>query len=747
MKITKSSGIQQDFDVNKIIKVIEWACENTNINPYDFYDKVQNHFFDGIKTSEVQDILIKVASNMITTDEPDYQFVASNLYQFALRKSVYGRFDPTSFYYHIERLIEKQVYDKEILLKYSKEDIEYLESKINHNLDFTFTYAGTCQLKDKYLVQDRSTGEIFETPQYAFMLIAMCLHQDEPAESRLAYVVDFYNAVSQQKISLPTPVMAGVRTSTRQFSSCTVIEADDSLDGINAASAAIVKYVSRRAGIGLNAGMIRAEGSKIRGGEVKHTGVIPFWKHFQTGVGSSSQGGIRKGSATVNWPVWHLEFENLIVLKNNKGVDENRIRHMDYCVQLNDLMVERFLNNDYITLFSPDVANGELYKAYYSDKDKFKQLYESLERDPLIRKKKIKAVDVFNTIATERGNTARVYIQFVDNVNSHTPYDRTVDPITMTNLCCEIAIPTRRMGTDEALINLCTLSAFVLDKFDYKDQDEVNRLSRVMVRALDNLLDYQDYPVKEALGAKEYRSLGVGVTNYAAFLASNMVSYQNANKITHELFERLQYGLIGASCELAKDRGPAKRYKDTRYAKGELPIDWYKKQVDELVKPEYVLDWEKLRQEVATYGLRNTTLSALMPCESSSQVSNSTNGIEPPRGPVSVKQSKGGTYNQVVPNYEQNQLFYDYAWELAKRGNKHYLNQVAIMQKFVDQAISLNTYYNPNNYRDNKVPMSEIIEDILYCWYYGCKSMYYHNTNDGAGTSSDDEIGCESCKL
>ena len=435
MKITKSSGIQQDFDVNKIIKVIEWACDNTNINPYDFYDKVQNHFFDGIKTSEVQDILIKVASNMITTDEPDYQFVASNLYQFALRKAVYGRFDPTSFYYHIERLIEKQVYDKEILLKYSKEDIEYLESKINHNLDFTFTYAGTCQLKDKYLVQDRSTGEIFETPQYAFMLIAMCLHQDEPAENRLAYVVDFYNAVSQQKISLPTPVMAGVRTSTRQFSSCTVIEADDSLDGINAASAAIVKYVSRRAGIGLNAGMIRAEGSKIRGGEVKHTGVIPFWKHFQTGVGSSSQGGIRKGSATVNWPVWHLEFENLIVLKNNKGVDENRIRHMDYCVQLNDLMVERFLNNDYITLFSPDVANGELYKAYYSDKDKFKHLYESLERDPLIRKKKIKAADVFNTIATERGNTARVYIQFVDNVNIHTPYDRTIDPITMTNLC------------------------------------------------------------------------------------------------------------------------------------------------------------------------------------------------------------------------------------------------------------------------------------------------------------------------
>lgn len=751
INVIKSSGVSQSFDPQKIIKVLSWAAEGTSVDPYELYENIKSYLRDGMTTDDIQTIVIKAAANSISVEEPDYQYVAARCLMFALRKHVYGQYEPRSFIDHISYCVNEGKYDPELLSKYSAEEITFLESKIKHERDMEFTYSGAMQLKEKYLVKDKTTGQIYETPQFAFMTIGMALHQDEPVD-RLKHVIRFYEAVSTRQISLPTPIMAGCRTPTRQFSSCVVIEAGDSLKSINKASASIVEYISKRAGIGINVGMIRAEGSKIGTGEVRHTGVIPFWKHFQTAVKSCSQGGIRGGAATAYYPIWHLEVENLLVLKNNKGVEENRIRHMDYGVQLNDLMMERFGKNDYITLFSPHEMGGELYYSYFKDQNRFRELYEAAEKDPNIRKKRIKARELFELLMTERSGTARIYVQFIDNTNNYTPFIREKAPIRQSNLCCEIAIPTNDVNSPDAEIGLCTLSAFVLDNFDWQDQDKINELAEVQVRALDNLLDYQGYPVPEAEKAKKRRNLGVGVTNYAAWLASNFASYEDANDLTHELFERLQYGLVKASIKLAKEKGPCEYYSDTRWSRGELPIDWYNKKIDQIAAPKYVCDWSSLREDLKLFGIRNSTLSALMPCESSSQVSNSTNGIEPPRGPVSVKESKEGSFNQVVPNIEHNIDLYDYTWKLAKKGNKPYLTQVAIMLKWVCQSASANTYYDPQIFPKGKVPMSVMIDDMLYGWYYGIKNFYYHNTRDGSGTD-DYEIetpkaeDCSSCKL
>ncbi|QGZ15564.1 ribonucleotide reductase large subunit [Acinetobacter phage vB_AbaM_Berthold] len=803
MKVIKSSGIAQEFDQAKIIQVLEWSCEGTQINPYELYERCQPFFKDGMTTSEIQRAIVKVAADSIQIEESDYQYVASNLAMFGLRKDVYGQFDPPHLYEHVVSKVDSGVYDQELLSKYSRVEYEQLNAMIDHDRDFNFTYAGTMQMKDKYLVKDRSSGKIYETPQFVYMLIGMCLHQEEKPSVRLQYIKDFYDAASLKQISLPTPILAGVRTPTRQFSSCVLIETGDSLDSITESTSAIVKYVSKRAGIGIGGGAIRAEGSKIGPGEVKHTGVTPFWKLKNAAVHSCSQGGIRKGSATAYWPIWHLECENLMVLKNNKGIEENRIRHMDYGIQINNLMIERYLLNDYVTLFSPDILDGKLYDAYFRDEELFRELYENLEKDPSVRKKRIKASELFmGLFMTERANTARLYPSHVDNINNFGPWIRSIAPVKMSNLCAEIALHTVALGTykeqrlavakgdiikfietygtnrvvlptvenlfkrvsddyipteneyafnveeDLGEIALCTLSAWVLDNFDWKNQDEINRIGMVMVRALDNLLDYQDYPHKNALKAKEYRSLGIGVTNYAAWLASNAASYEDGNELTHELFERLQYALIKASIELAKEKGPSPQLWKTRYGRGELPIDWYCKNVDELVAPVYVLDWEALRVDLKKFGMRNVTLSAQMPCESSSQVSNSTNGVEKPLKPVSYKQSKDGSFNQVVPNYEVNQLFYDFAWQsAATHGNKGYLTQMAIEQKWTDQAISINTYYAPNSYKNAKVPMSQMMDDMLFCFYYGNKNMYYHNTDDGSGADDSNSADCDACKL
>lgn len=747
MKVIKNSGITQDFDYTKIEKVIEWACVSTSITPNVLLSLVLDNLSDNMKTSDIQKVVIKTAADLISVEEPDYQIVAGRLAMFGLRKDVYGQYDPIGFYELIQRNTEIGVYDPEILQKWTVAEIEELEKHINHENDMSYEYAGVIQFREKYMVQDRSSGTIYETPQYAYMLIGMCLHQEEV--EKVKHAKAFYDQVAGKVISLPTPIMAGVRTPTRQFSSCVKIEVGDSLESINESAAAVVNYISKRAGIGINAGRIRAEGSKVRSGEVKHTGVIPFWKHFQTAVKSCSQGGVRGGAATLYYPMWHLEFEKLIVLKNNKGVDENRIRQLDYGLQINKLMFERLVADDYISLFSPDVASGKLYDYFFEDEERFKELYESLERDPKVRKKRIKARDIFTTGMTERANTGRIYIQFVTNTNENSPFK---EPIRMSNLCVEICLPTSPItkNIEESEIALCTLSAFNLGKIESLHQFE--EAARVSVRALDNLLDYQEYPMEAAKKGLKRRSLGIGITNFAYYLAKNFVKYSDgsANELVHEMMEAFQYYLLKASMELAKERGACEYFDRTTYADGVMPIDRYKKTVDNLVAPVYHFDWESLRKDIVKYGLRNSTLSALMPCESSSQITNSTNGIEPPRQLLSVKQSKDGVLNQLVPEVETLASEYELAWQMADQGMQGYLSLVAIMQKFCDQSISANSYSNPYIYPGNKVPMEILLKDLIFMQVHGMKTIYYHNTRDGADgteTAVVDSADCASCKI
>lgn len=740
--VLKSSGITEPYNVNKIFKVVQNACIGTDVDPYDVVNSLPNILNDGMSTADIQQAVTKLCADRISPDTPDYQHIAARLAMYGLRKRVYGQFDPPSLYNHTKRLVERGTYDPELLTKWTANDFDRIDRHIVHDRDMGISYAGVMQWIEKYLVKDRSTDTIFETPQFAYMLIAMCLHQDEKHD-RIAHVLNYYDAISSGKLSLPTPILAGARTPTRQFSSCVKIESGDSLESINATAASVIGYISQRAGIGLNGGAIRAEGSKIRSGEVKHTGVIPFWKHFQTAVKSCSQGGVRGGAANLNYPMWHLEFEKLIVLKNNKGVEENRIRQLDYTVQINRLMLERLRDDDYITLFSPDIDGGQLYLDYFDNPERFKARYEELEKNPVVRKKRIKASDLFGQLGQERTGTGRIYVQFVDNVNAQGPY---IEPIRMTNLCVEICLPTTPVGTPDAEIALCTLSAYNLGLIE--GYDDFLKVARAAVRGLDNLLDYQDYPVEEALKAKLRRSLGMGVTNFAYFLAKNYVKYSDgsANKLVHRTFEMMQFANLVASMELAKERGASEWHYKTRWAQGQLPIDWYNKNVDKLVPNDLQCDWEWLRGQIKEHGLRNDTLSALMPCESSSQLTNSTNGIEPPRSLVSVKSSKDGVFNQVVPEIFMLGDEYETAWAMTKYGMKGYLSLVAIMQKFVDQGISANTYSDPSN-TGGKISMETVLEDIAFCSHYGIKSLYYSVTRDGADGSEESKSDCDSCKV
>ncbi|MGB0662561.1 MAG: class 1a ribonucleoside-diphosphate reductase subunit alpha, partial [Pontibacterium sp.] len=625
-----------------------------------------------------------------------------------------------------------------------------LNAHLDHTRDMNFSYAAVKQLEGKYLVQNRVTGEIYESPQILYMLVSACLFSDYPKDTRLDYVKRFYDATSLFKISLPTPIMAGVRTPTRQFSSCVLIECGDSLDSINATASSIVKYVSQRAGIGINAGAIRAIGSPIRNGEAFHTGCLPFYKHFQTAVKSCSQGGVRGGAATLFYPMWHYEVESLLVLKNNRGTEDNRIRHLDYGVQINKLLYTRLIKGGNITLFSPHEVPG-LYDAFFADQDEFERLYVQYENDPAIRKKTIKASELFGLLASERASTGRIYVQNVDHCNTHSPFDPTVAPVKQSNLCLEIALPTKPLNDfndENGEIALCTLSAFNLGAI--ANLDELEGLSELIVRALDNLLDYQDYPIKAAYtSTMNRRPLGVGVTNFAYYLAKNGVRYSDgsANGLVHKTFESIQYYLLKASNELAKERGACKKFEETTYAKGILPIDTYKREVDEFCDEPLHHFWETLREDIREFGLRNSTLTALMPCETSSQITNSTNGIEPPRGFVSVKQSKDGVMKQVVPEYTELKHNYELLWTIPN--NNGYLQLVGIMQKFVDQSISANTNYDPSKFPNEKVPMKLLLQDLLGAYRNGVKTLYYHNTRDGASDQQEDAGGCEggACKL
>lgn len=755
--VTKRDGQREALDLDKIHRVIDWAAEglsNVSVSQVELRSHIQ--FYDGIKTSDIHETIIKAAADLISKETPDYQYMAARLAIFHLRKKAYGQFEPPKLYDHVVKMVETKRYDAHILADYTPEELAQLDGFIHHERDMDFSYAAVKQLEGKYLVQNRVTGEIYESAQFLYILVAACLFANYPKATRLDFIRRFYDAVSTFKISLPTPIMSGVRTPTRQFSSCVLIECGDSLDSINATSSAIVKYVSQRAGIGINAGRIRALGSPIRNGEAFHTGCIPFYKHFQTAVKSCSQGGVRGGAATLFYPLWHLEVESLLVLKNNRGVEENRVRHLDYGVQFNRLMYTRMIKDDMITLFSPSDVPG-LYDAFFEDQEKFEALYVQYENDSSIRKKRIKALELFTLFMQERASTGRIYLQNVDHCNTHSPFNPKYAPVRQSNLCLEIALPTKPLedvNDPNGEIALCTLSAFNLGAIS--NLDELEELAELAVRALDSLLDYQDYPIPAAYHASMgRRTLGIGVINYAYYLAKNGVKYSDgsANGLTHRTFEAIQYYLMKASNKLAREFGACPKFNETTYAEGILPIDTYKKDLDKVCAEPLQYDWEQLRKDVVQYGLRNSTLSALMPSETSSQISNATNGIEPPRGHISIKASKDGILKQVVPEYERLKDSYELLWDMP--GNDGYLSLVAIMQKFIDQTISANTNYDPGKFDGGKVPMKLLLKDLLTAYKLGVKTMYYHNTRDGASDVQEDlkpaveDDGCAggACKI
>ncbi|MGN4976385.1 class 1a ribonucleoside-diphosphate reductase subunit alpha [Aeromonas veronii] len=751
--VTKRNGHKEPIDLDKIHRVLDWAAEgldNVSVSQVELKSHIQ--FYDGIRTADIHETIIKATADLISEQTPDYQYMAARLAIFHLRKKAYGQFEPPHLYQHVARLVDMGKYDKHLLEDYTQAEFEELNTHLDHWRDMDFSYAAVKQLEGKYLVQNRVTGEIYESPQFLYMLVAACLFSKYPKDTRLDYIKRFYDAVSTFKISLPTPIMSGVRTPTRQFSSCVLIECDDSLDSINATASSIVRYVSQRAGIGINAGRIRGLGSPIRGGEAFHTGCIPFYKYFQTAVKCCSQGGVRGGAATLFYPLWHTEVESLLVLKNNRGVEENRVRHMDYGVQINKLMYQRLIKGGDITLFSPSDAPG-LYDAFFADQDKFEELYVKYEQDPAIRKKTLKAVDLFSLMMQERAGTGRIYIQNVDHCNTHSPFDPSVAPVRQSNLCLEIALPTKPLNNiddESGEIALCTLSAFNLGAIE--KLEDLEEMADLAVRALDALLDYQDYPIAAAKkGSMGRRTLGIGVINYAYYLAKNGARYSDGSglALTHRTFEAIQYYLLRASVQLAREFGPCPLFGETTYAQGILPIDTYKKDLDALCNEPLHLDWESLREEIKSVGLRNSTLTALMPSETSSQISNATNGIEPPRGLVSVKASKDGILKQVVPEYDRLKDQYELLWKQPSVDG--YLQLVGIMQKFVDQAISANTNYDPARFEGNKVPMKQLLKDLLTAYKYGLKTLYYHNTRDGADDAQTDlqDDGCAggACKI
>ena len=760
--VTKRDGSRETLDLEKMHKVVFYACEDiAGVSASEVEIKSSLQFYNGISTEDVQETLIKSAADLISEETPNYQWVAGRLINYQLRKQVYNQFEP----FHLADIARKNVelgyYDEQFFSVYSEEEIEKLNSYIKHHRDENISYVGMEQFRGKYLVQNRVTGEIYESPQIAYMMIAATLFQDYPKDTRMKWVKDFYDAISNFDISLPTPIMAGLRTPQRQFSSCVLIETDDSLDSINATSAAIVKYVSQKAGIGVNAGSIRAIGSPVRNGDTSHTGVIPFYKMFQSAVKSCSQGGVRGGAATLYYPIWHYEVEDLLVLKNNKGTEDNRVRHLDYGVQFNKLMYERLLTGGNITLFSPNDVPG-MYDAFFNDQDKFRELYEAAERKTSIRKKSIPASELFAMFMEERKNTGRIYLMNVDHANTHGAFDEELAPIKQSNLCCEINLPTKPLEDfkdPEGEISLCTLSA--INWGNIKTPADFEKPCTLAVRALDALLDYQKYPVIAAqLSTMKRRPLGIGIINFAYWLAKHDLNYQDIDAdglgMVDEWAEAWSYYLTKASADLAVEQGNIEGVCETKYGSGITPNQTYKAELDELVPHVERMPWDTLREQLKETGIRNSTLMALMPAETSAQISNSTNGIEPPRAFVSVKQSKHGVLKQVVPGYPRLKNKYDLLW--SQKSPEGYLKIMAVLQKYIDQGISVNTSYNPEFYEDEKIPMSVMLQHLIMFYKYGGKQLYYFNTYDGQGEiefkddeplalGEDDDGACESCVI
>ena len=741
IQVIKRSGGKDTLDLEKLHKVVFHACRDINgVSPSEVEIKSSLQFYNGITSSEIQETLIKSAADLISEETPNYQWVAGRLIVYHLRKMVYGDYDPWPLLDIVRRNVEEGWYDPALLEDYTQEEWNELNNFVKHDRDENFTYAAMEQFRGKYLVQNRVTNEIKETPQVAYILIAATLFADYPKETRMRWVKEYYDAVSNFYISLPTPVMAGVRTPQRQFSSCVLIESDDSLDSINATTSSIVKYVSQKAGIGIGAGSIRALGSPIRKGDAYHTGVIPFYKMFQSATRSCSQGGVRNGAATLYYPIWHYEVEDLLVLKNNKGTEENRVRQMDYGVQFNKLFYERLISNGQITLFSPSDVPG-LYEAFFADQDKFRELYERAERNTKLRKKTISATELFSQFMEERKNTGRIYLQNVDNANEHGSFKPDLAPIRQSNLCAEIDLPTKPLtdfNDDEGEIALCTLSA--INWGNIKKPEDFAKPCELAVRGLDALLSYQNYPVKAAERATAgRRPLGVGIINLAYWMAKNGMTYSDPDLEMIDTFaEAWSYYLIKASADLAVEQGACLWNNETKYSDGITPNQTYKTDVDELVPHKERMPWRELREQLKATGIRNSTLMALMPAETSAQISNATNGIEPPRSLVSVKQSKHGILKQVVPGIHHLKNKYELLWD--QRSPEGYMTIMAILQKYIDQGISVNTSYNPVFYEDEKISMSEMLRHLMIFYKYGGKQLYYFNTYDGQGEIDIDKL-------
>ena len=728
LKVKKRSGHVEQIDLDKMHLMVDEACKGlagVSASQVEIQSGIQ--FYDGITTSEIQEILIRSASDLIDLEHPNYQFVAARLLLFAVRKQLYGKMQELPHLnQHIMDCVSAEVYDSDIYNKYSEEEIDSVNSFIRHDRDYLFTYAGLRQVVDKYLVQDRSGGGVYETPQFMYVMIALTIFAEYPKETRLSYVKRYYDAISRHRINIPTPIMAGVRTPLRQFASCVLVDVDDSLDSIFSSDMAIGRYVSQRAGIGINAGRIRGINSKIRGGEVQHTGVIPFLKKFESTVRCCTQNGIRGGSATVHFPIWHQEINDILVLKNNKGTEDNRVRKLDYSIQISRIFYERFIQDGEITLFSPHDVPG-LYDSFGTIE--FDCLYLGFENNPSIPKKTVKAQELILNLLKERAETGRIYIMNIDHCNTHSSF---IDKIEMSNLCQEITLPTfpiQHIDETTGEIALCILSAINVGKV--KSDEELEELCELSVRALEELIDYQKYPVLAAeVATKARRSLGIGYIGLAHYLAKLGFKYdsQGAWDAVHGLSESFQYFLLKASNKIAQEKGHCESFGRTKYSQGLLPIDTYKKDVDEISSVKLQHDWERLRSSILKHGLRHSTLSAQMPSESSSVVSNATNGIEPPRGFLSIKKSKKGPLKQIVPQYATLKNNYTLLWDM--KSNDGYIKIVAMMQKFFDQAISGNWSYNPENYSDNEVPVSIMANDFLTTYKYGWKTSYYQNTYD-----------------
>jgi len=733
IKVLKRDGTETSLNLDKIHKVVEEACEGlgSGVSASQVEMNSGLQFFDGINTKDIQEILVRSASDLISLDAPNYQFVAARLLLYGVYKQVFGsewvRGLPT-VYDHALHCTDKRVYDSDILGKYTEEEWSKINSWIDHERDMLFTYAGLRQVVDKYLVQDRSSGVVYETPQYMYMMISVTLFQNY-TDNRLDYVKKYYDAISKHRINIPTPIMAGVRTTLRQFASCVLVDADDTLDSIFSSDMAIGRYVAQRAGIGINAGRIRGINSKIRDGEVQHTGVVPFLKKFESTVRCCTQNGIRGGSATVHFPIWHQEIEDILVLKNNKGTEDNRVRKLDYSIQISKLFYERFIASEDISLFSPHDVPG-LYDAFGTDG--FDELYRQYEADETIPRNTIAAQELILDLLKERAETGRVYIMNIDHCNEHSSF---LDKVNMSNLCQEITLPTTPLHhiDGEGEIALCILSAINVGKIN--KLEELENLCDLAVRGLEELIDYQHYPVEAArISTLARRSLGIGYIGLAHYLAKNGYKYEDpeAWKSVHDLSESFQFYLLKSSNQVAREKGACEYFSRTKYFKGLLPIDTYKRDIDEFCGTELSHDWDNLRVSIQEHGLRHSTLSAQMPSESSSVVSNATNGVEPPRAFLSTKKSKKGPLKQIVPQYGSLKNNYTLLWDM--KDNDGYIKIVAAMQKFFDQAISGNWSYNPENYDNNEVPVSVMAGDLLKTYKYGWKTSYYQNTYD---TKSD----------